>query len=161
MTQEQVRALFTYVSGRLYWKIRPGRRVKVGDLAGCSTKAGYHIIRFNRTNYKAHRLIYLYHYGYLPQQIDHINGDKTDNRIENLRECNTSENARNRKYGIGKSDYKGVSWNSRRNKWKSCITSSNQRIFLGYFNTETEAAKAYNQKAIELFKEFAYLNEVR
>ena len=89
--------------------------------------------------------------------VDHINHDTLDNRKNNLRICTRQQNLWNTKpYGSCK--YKGVCWDKHRNKWLSYVTFENKFITLGRFNTEEEAARAYDTKAKELFGEFAYLN---
>lgn len=83
--------------------------------------------------------------------IDHINGDKLDNRKENLRLCTNAENCRNGKR-------KGVYWNKARKKWHTRITKDYKRMHLGFHKTEEEALFAYNEAAKTHFGEFAYLN---
>lgn len=108
-----------------------------------------------------HRLIFLYHYGYLPKLVDHINGDPFDNRIENLREATASENGGNRRKINDSltSKYKGVSLN-KTGKWRAQIVLNYRKLYLGLFDTQIEAAKAYNKAALELFGEFAKVNEI-
>ena len=93
--------------------------------------------------------------------IDHINGNKLDNRRSNLRICTQQQNVHNSIGRKGTSKYKGVSWDKRRNKWKAIIGHNYKRIELGRFNTEEQAAKAYNKKAKELHREYAFLNDVQ
>jgi hypothetical protein len=91
--------------------------------------------------------------------VDHINGDVLDNRKINLRVCNTQQNNANR--GIlsnNTSGYKGVSWFKTRNKWRANTWFNNKQIHIGYFNNKTDAAKAVDNKNIELFGQFARLN---
>lgn len=92
------------------------------------------------------------------QTVDHINGNRLDNRKENLRICTIGENLKNRKGKNGTSKYKGVSYASDRDKWRSSISYQNKRIRIGDYDSEIEAAKAYNQKAIELHGVFARIN---
>jgi len=93
--------------------------------------------------------------------VDHIDGNGCNNTRSNLRFCTQSENAMNmRKQENTSSIYKGVSFSKQRVKWEAYIMINRKRIRLGYFDTEVEAAKAYNAKAIELFCEFANLNEI-
>ena len=90
-------------------------------------------------------------------EIDHINGDGLDNRKENLRFCTHQENCRNRQPNkIGHSVYKGVSWF--KGKWVATIYTGKDHQYIGRFKAATDAAKAYDKKAKELFGEFAYLN---
>lgn len=93
------------------------------------------------------------------QEIDHSNGNDLDNRIDNLRFCNRNQNCGNaRKQRNCSSQYKGVSWCKRTGKWLAQITYNYKNHNLGYFDNESEAAKVYDTKALELFGEFAYTN---
>ena len=93
---------------------------------------------------------------------DHINGDGLDNRRCNLRICTYAENAHNRnKYVRQKASiYKGVCWHNTMRKWMPSITICGKRIYLGFFESEVEAAKSYNEAAKKYYGEFAKLNEV-
>lgn len=102
------------------------------------------------------------------KEVDHINHNTLDNRMCNLRICTKNENQHNRKPNKQKtsSNYKGVSLDKHKIKnkmysyWRAQINFNGKLLPLGYFNSEIDAAKAYNNKAIELFGEFALLNEV-
>lgn len=91
-------------------------------------------------------------------QVDHINGDRLDNRRENLRICTQSQNCTNRASVKSKSGYKGVSkhWN----KWRAVIKVNQKKIHLGLFDTKEEAALAYNKAAKVYFGDFARLNSL-
>jgi len=89
--------------------------------------------------------------------IDHINGDKLDNRLSNLRMCTAAQNSMNRGNNKGKK-YKGVSWHKRWLKFQAYIKADGVLLALGYYNSEDEAALAYNEAAIRLHGEFAKLN---
>ena len=105
-----------------------------------------------------HRLIM----GFPKGGVDHINGDKLDNRRKNLRLCNQSQNTANSpKRSTNKSGYKGVSWNKRYSKWEAYLTKDYKHVFLGYFDDKDKAALAYNRKAKELFGDFCKLNIVQ
>lgn len=94
--------------------------------------------------------------------VDHVNHNGLDNRKCNLRPCTKQQNHFNQRTQNREktSMYKGVFWDKKRNKWQSSIKHNGVRIYLGRFNCEKEAALTYNSKAIELFKEFANLNDV-
>lgn len=92
-------------------------------------------------------------------KIDHVNGNRLDNRRENIRICNDFQNAQNRrKDRRNTSGYKGVYWAPHVRKWRVNIRAFNRQIFLGYFLDRLEGAKAYDKKAMELFGEFARPN---
>lgn len=93
--------------------------------------------------------------------IDHINGDKLDNRRSNLRVCTPQQNVHHTMSRKGTSVYKGVSWDKRRNKWKAVIGYEYRRIDIGRYDTEREAALAYNDMARSLHGNFAVLNKVQ
>ena len=94
-------------------------------------------------------------------EVDHINGDSLDNRRSNLRSATRSQNAANRaKAGGMTSQYKGVSWDKANQKWRSTIMVDYKQVSLGRFESEHDAALAYNIKAFELYGEFAVLNEI-
>lgn len=93
------------------------------------------------------------------EMIDHINGDTLDNRRENLRVCNNTQNQRNQKLSNrNTTGYKGVSWHKKEKKWISRIRVNNKLIHLGYFKDLIEAAKAYDKAALIYFGEFASIN---
>lgn len=93
------------------------------------------------------------------KEVDHINGCKLDNRKVNLRICSYAQNARNlAKIEGGSSIYKGVCYNKKNNKWRAYINHEGKQVHLGDFETEVEAALAYNKKAIDLHKEYARIN---
>ena len=99
------------------------------------------------------------------QYTDHINGNGLDNRRSNLRLCTQSENLKNQRKNSGSSRFKGVSWDKRNLRWEAGISAGAlgkngypKRIFLGRFDTEEDAARAYDEAAVAHFGEFARLN---
>lgn len=91
-------------------------------------------------------------------ETDHKNHNTLDNRKTNMRNCTHCQNLQNQKSNCGMSKFKGVSWHKPCNKWRAYIKHNNKFIHLGLFINEIDAAKAYDQKAKELFGKFAYLN---
>ena len=130
-------------------------RILKGEESGYKKKTGYISIQVLRRYYGAHRLAWLYVYGEFPDgNIDHINGDKTDNRIANLRIATPTQNVRN--IGLRKSNTLG-----RRGVCKSgskfmarIKDGSGKNLYLGTFDTIDEAGDAYEEKARELHGEF-------
>lgn len=158
ITQAELKELFDYCeeTGNLIYKTRVKYNNKrgIGDKIGSKGTNGYIICGINRKYYNVHRLIYLYHHNLLPITIDHINNDKSDNRIENLRAATFSQNQHNkRKSCNNKSGYKGVSSTSS-NKFMARITIDGNCINLGTYDTPELAAKAYADAAKEHHKEF-------
>lgn len=95
----------------------------------------------------------------ITREIDHINHNGLDNRRENLRVCSHAQNKRNsRKQRDNTSGYKGVSFYKKNSRWMAYITFNGNRIHLGYFSTDIEAARAYDTAALKHFGLFAYLN---
>lgn len=109
-----------------------------------------------------HRLVWLYFNDTIPDMLDHINRDRYDNRIENLR--GAPSRAFNTVNSVPRSDntsgYKGVTWHKNVGKWHCSIFKDGKRHYIGIFNDPKEAAKKYNEMAVELFGNFAHLNEV-
>lgn len=95
------------------------------------------------------------------QSVDHINGNKLDNRRSNLRVCTQQQNVHNTRSRKGTSKFKGVSWDKSRNQWKAVIGYNYRKIQIGRYATELEAATAYNEKARQLHGKYAVLNKVQ
>lgn len=94
-------------------------------------------------------------------QTDHIDNNRLNNQKNNLRVVTNLQNIMNKSsYKNRTSNYKGVHYEKQTKRWRSLISLNNNRFFLGRFKIEIDAAKAYNEKAIELFGEYAKLNEV-
>ena len=161
VTQKQLIHWFDYKEGNLYWKNRtsPGSHVKLGTKAGRPHRtsggfSGYFHVQLLGKNYLTHRLIFLMFNGYLPKEVDHVNGKKGDNRIENLRASDKTQNQHNSK--IRKDNTTGVKGVYPCNgKYKAQLQSNKQRYLVGYFDTIEEAAEAIKKKRIEIHKEFA------
>lgn len=135
-------------SGELRWLISPRYRVNIGALAGVLNSRGYRVIKIGGRMYVAHRLAFLWMEGRWPmEEIDHANGDKTDNRWSNLREARQLQNTANARTSIrNTSGYKGVSMDRskpRQKKWRATIEVDGRTISLGYFDTPERAFIAY------------------
>ena len=145
-------------SGEFIWLNAPNNRyVKNGDIAG-TLADGYIRIKIRGKKYAAHRLAWLYMTENWPSgEIDHINGIKYDNRYDNLRTANRSENRRNVScYSGSPSGLKGVTkWKGR---WRARISINKKQVWLGYYNDPIEAAKSYDRAAIRYHGEYAKLN---
>ena len=141
LTQKYLHSIFDYKDGMLYWKISPAKNVKEGMRAGHVSKNGYERIKFNKNLYFSHRLIFLMHYGYFPKEIDHIDGNPSNNNIGNLRSCNHLSNMKNTKIQKNNtSGIKGVSWHKSTNKWRVQIGVDGKVKHIGTFD-DLELAK--------------------
>ena len=147
LTMERLHELLKYdpATGVFTWRKFRSNHAKAGAVAGYTEEAEYCHIRIDGVLYKAHRLAWLYVYGAWPNfDIDHINQNKADNRIKNLREVNRSQNMQNVSISKGnKSGLRGVSWAKHANKWRACIHVNYKSIHLGYFKTAESAYAAY------------------
>lgn len=150
LTAEYIRARLNYnsVTGVFRWVEASSNAVKANSVAGCFDRNGYVNIKVCGVRYLAHRLAWLYVYGKFPNKfIDHIDGDKGNNKIANLREAERCENQWNRgaqknnKYGL-----KGVSY---RKPWRAQIRVRKRLVIIGYFDTKEEAYDAYQRAARE------------
>lgn len=139
ITQQELKELFDYNNGQLLAKKKSKQR-NIGDALGTPNEKGYLIAHVNAKLYRVHRLIFLYHHGYMPNQIDHINGKRSDNRIENLRQATSVQNAQNR-MTIASSGFKGVYWHKKTKRWTASICIGRKNIHLGSFEN-IDAAKA-------------------
>ena len=134
-------------TGRMTWL--DGKRR--GHLAGCVDGEGYCVIRIDGVNRRAHRLIWLHVHGQWPTgMIDHINGDRFDNRLQNLRDVDGCANQQNKRMGKGTSSHLGVCWVPRSSKWQAQIKVGGRTKYLGQFLAEDEAAAAYRTAKAQL-----------
>lgn len=145
-------------TGFFYWIKTQNGKTNAGSPAGTICEKGYVKINYNKRPMLAHRLAWLFACGEDPgpMQIDHINCDRADNRICNLRLATNANNMQNtRKRGGTTSQYKGVSWQEAKGKWRADIRANGKQMYLGLFKDEHEAYLAYCAAAARHFGEFA------
>lgn len=166
LTAEMLRSLIHYdpKTGVLRWLDRPGQKGWVSSLtaamAGHLNGRGYRIVLLRKRSYKAHRLAWLYVHGEWPaSEIDHIDGDRDNNAIANLRLATPSQNSANRRKRSGSSSqFKGVHWHALTGKWAAAAGVSGRKKHLGLFDTEVEAARAYEAYARSTHGQFTRLD---
>ena len=150
VTQEQLHDLFDYrEDGNLIRRVAvrgPGGQIgrAIGSMSNggkCRPDKKYMATKIAGQHYYVHKLIYLYHHGYMPEQVDHINRNALDNRIENMRPATASQNCANRSlFKNSTSGTRGVSWDKIHKKWNAYISINGKRKNLGYYNDLEEAA---------------------
>lgn len=146
LTQEQLKDYLSYnpETGIFVRRVTVCGNAKAGTTAGCFNARGYCTIGINNKRYKAHRLAWLYQYGVLPAgEIDHINHNKSDNRIANLRTVTHRENGLNQPIRHDNSSgHTGVYFNNRTGKWCAQISKIKGRDYLGSFAHKEQAITA-------------------
>ena len=158
ITQAQVQDLFDYRDGKLFWKNPPGTKIKAGQRAGSIRPDGYRQLAIGRKKYLEHRIIFLFHHGYLPERIDHIDVDPLNNRIENLREATHSQNMCNRVVSENsKTGVKGVTWHKASGKWQGKVTKNKKQYFTPVSEDIQEVIIAVEQLRETLHGAFARL----
>ena len=153
LTREKLKEYLAYDinTGIFSWVERKGMRKPVGSEAGWVHPKGYRYIEFDGCAYFAHRLAFLYVLNRVPEQVDHKDRTKDNNRWLNLLPANNSTNQRNT--GIRKtntSGYKGVSYNKQKSKWIARITFRGVDTYIGAYQTREAAALARELKEKEL-----------
>lgn len=152
ITQQQIREYIDYnhETGSAVWKERERNSVQaenfnarwVGKEIGFTTAKGYRYAKVHGKPYMVHRLIWLYVFGFMPEQVDHINGDRVDNRLCNLREVTNSQNCKNQKTRCtNKTGVTGV-YRYRRGRWWAEITVEGDTKRLGIFEKFDDACAA-------------------
>lgn len=170
ITPELLRQLIylDVATGNLFWKERPveffsgeayarswNTRYANKQLYLQKNSNGYLVVCLFARPLLAHRVVFAIHHGFLPQTVDHINQDRSDNRPSNLRAASYAENNRNTgRSSANTSGIKGVHWCKSRRKWKSVIWLNKRPIYLGAFDDKQTAAAAYEKANAEHHKEF-------
>ncbi len=153
-SKEEILYYFEYnrERGVLIWKNHwdaTARTRFTGRVAGTLKKEGYLEVKINWKLYKVHRLIWQLEHGFEAEQIDHIDGNKSNNKISNLRNVTNRQNCQN--YTIHrKGKLVGCTWDKTRNRWKAQVKLNGKTKFLGRFDTEEQANLCYLSKLKEL-----------
>ena len=137
--------IFRYKDGKLFWNASPRSRARIGDETGNLDSTGHLCVKYKRKAYMVHRIIWEMAEGPIPEghEIDHVNGLRDDNRVDNLRLATRSQNQWNScKHKDNTSGLKGVWWHKLKQKWTAQIMAFGKRRFLGYFLTKEEAYQA-------------------
>ena len=151
MTQKEVKKLFTYDknTGIFTRKTALSNRVKIGDILN-SNYNGYYAVRTNGKSFYLHRLAWLYYYGIEPNTIDHIDGNKTNNKINNLRNVTQQCNQKNMKKSKANiSGHTGIYRHSKNEKWVANICINGKTKYLGSFFNISEAIEIRKKAEIE------------
>ena len=164
-TQSRLKELFDYhKDGYLIWINKSTKMANtslIDSFAGCLTKGeklkDYWSINVDNKSCKAHRLIWIWHFGKITKkEIDHINGNGLDNKIENLRQVSRSQNMMNQKINVlNTSGAKGVHFSKNHKKWLAYIKIDQKRIHVGSFDNLFSAAIARKEAEQKYFGEFA------
>ena len=145
-------------TGVFTWIKKPHARIKVGQVAGSKISNGYLQMQLKGINYYAHRLAYYMYHGVDPLEkcIDHIDGDKANNKINNLRLASNAQNCMNRvNLSINNtSGVRGVCWDKFYKKWRGVIMINGEQKHLGYFINIEDAIKVRKEAEIKYFGDF-------
>lgn len=146
---EHWRNTFEYVDGNLVWKINIGTRAKAGNVAGCLHKDGYYRVVLSRKSLLVHRVIFAIIYGYLPTVVDHVDRNRSNNNITNLREADFSTNIHNSSVSVvNTSGEKGVRL-TKNNKYEARVAKRGVTYQVGTFESldaATIALRAFREK---------------
>jgi hypothetical protein len=147
-----------YREGQIYWKVKAGRGVSVkrpGDVvATAPDPQGYHYVTWQRKHYAVHRVVFLLVNGYLPDCIDHIDGNASNNVVENLRAATRLQNQHNRRVNARcKTGVKNVT--PHQNKWQVRFSIAGKTHHFGCYGTVEEATAVAAKVRRELHGEFA------
>jgi len=131
-------SLFEYKDGKLFRKVTVAPNALKDSEAGCTESRGYRYVVVNRKRIGTHRIIFLMHHGYVPEEIDHIDNNPSNNRIENLRAADRHTNMYNiQKRSTNKSGVKNVFWRKDKNKWQVEMNVDGKAKYFGlYFDFE-------------------------
>lgn len=152
---KEANELFAYKDGNLFWKVYKRGR-KLGRPVGSISAKGYLQVCINGSPHYVHRIVWALHGKESAPVLDHINGNKTDNRIENLRAATYSQNGMNRTLNSNStSKIKGVYWYKNAQKWRGVVQLDGKQHHAGYFATKEEATVAVVAMRAQLHGDFA------
>lgn len=153
--QRTVRDLFDYRDGKLYWRVCINNRAPVGSEAGTYNPYNKRrAVRINGQSIYVHRLIFLFHHGYMPLEVDHIDTNRHNNRIENLRAATSAQNQRNKSLQRNNtSGHKNVRWVN--GKWAVELKINGKAKYFGRFEDLELAALMASEARDKYHGEFA------
>jgi hypothetical protein len=157
-TKDYLHKLFEYRDGSLYWKKNPSKNYRLdGTQVGNSSQVSKYIqVSINKKKYYVHRIIFMMFNGFMPAYIDHIDGNRKNNKIENLRNATLSENQYNKiKPKHNTSGVKGVYFHKRSQKWMARCGFNKKCYFVGSYKNFKEAETAITDFRSKLHGEFA------
>lgn len=147
--------IYQPANGIFRWKRRSGGKATRGRLAGSVNSRGYVCIKVNGKNMTAHRIAFYLLHGWLPEEVDHIDGDKLNNSAVNLRASSKSQNQHNsRMRKDNSSGVKGVHWDSKNNLWVATVRCAGVRHGCGTYKSKFDAACAVFSARNRLHGEF-------
>lgn len=160
LTVERLKGALRYEpeTGNFIWRKTHSSKAPAGSIAGTIRKAGYRIICVDQVEYTAARLAWFYTHGEWPQQgmvVDHINCNRSDNRIANLRLADRSQNLANSMPRKNKPTAKGVHYHKKGKLWTAQISVYKRSMYLGSFKSQSAAAAAYSEAAQKFYGQFA------
>ena len=154
LTRKQIKEIFYYNAGKLFWNIDGGPSIKRGTPVGTKNSEGYLQVKYGGKTYKVHRLIYMLHHDDIPEKVDHKDTDRLNNDIRNLRPATAEQNMQNRNApSTNTSGFKGVDKFS--GKWRARVVVDGNRHTIGLYDTPEEAYKARASVVREYHGEFA------
>lgn len=156
--QDRLNELLEYRDGKVYWKVDRGAVKCKGKEAGSIRKDGYAVINSSATcgSLAVHRAVWIMHHGKAPEFLDHINGDKTDNRIENLRPATKSQNGYNIQLDHKNvSGVKNVTWRGDTNNWRVTMKVEGKKKSFGSYDDLELAELVAHEARCKYHGEFA------
>lgn len=157
LTYEKIHELLKYLpNGELLRKVSTSPRAIEGMIVGCVGTRGYKYFSIDGKKYYNHRIVWFLHNKKMPKYLDHIDGNRLNNKIDNLRECNLTQNACNSlKRKDNTSGYKGVNWFKPQNKWRARINMYGKEYHFGYFDSIEKAIDVVTNGRKKIHQEFA------